>query len=92
MLGGGYFEVSPAGTICPLAEIRWEEGSAFRFHYDSEEAPVPDIEPAAPVIAEPSPSYETPAEAAAPASAGDVPAVQPPSETGAGNVEEASKP
>lgn len=42
MLGGGYFEV-PSGTICPLAEINWEEGSAFRFHYDSEEAPVPEL-------------------------------------------------
>ena len=42
MLGGGYFEV-PSGTICPLAEMGWEEGSAFRFHYDSEEAPVPEL-------------------------------------------------
>ena len=42
MLGGGYFEV-PSGTICPLAEMGWQEGSAFRFHYDSEEAPVPEL-------------------------------------------------
>ena len=69
MLGGGYFEV-PSGTICPLAEMGWEEGSAFRFHYNSsEEAPMPEVEPTAPVIAEPSPSYATPAEAAAPVEA-----------------------
>jgi len=68
MLGGGYFEV-PSGTICPLAEMGWEEGSAFRFHYNSEEAPMPEVEPAAPVIAEPSPSLAAPIEAAAPVEA-----------------------
>lgn len=69
MLGGGYFEV-PSGTICPLAEMGWEEGSAFRFHYNSEEAPVADVPSPTPehsVVSEPgpSPSYEAPVEAAA---------------------------
>jgi|DEB19_MinimDraft_3_1074340.scaffolds.fasta_scaffold03232_10 hypothetical protein len=73
MLGGGYFEV-PSGTICPLAEMSWEEGSAFRFHYDSEEAPVADVPSPTPehsVASEPgpSPSYEAPVEAAAPVAA-----------------------
>ena len=66
MLGGGYFEV-PSGTICPLAEMSWEEGSAFRFHYDSEEAPVADVPSPTPehsVVNEPGPSlsYEAPVE------------------------------
>lgn len=66
MLGGGYFEV-PSGTICPLAEMSWEEGSAFRFHYDSEEAPVADVPSPTPehsVVNEPgpSPSHEAPVE------------------------------
>lgn len=66
MLGGGYFEM-PSGTICPLAEMGWEEGSAFRFHYDSEEAPVADVPSPTPehsVASEPGPSlsYEAPVE------------------------------
>lgn len=68
MLGGGYFE-APSGTICPLAEMGWEEGSAFRFHYDSEEAPVADVPSPTPehsVVNEPGPSlsYEAPVEPA----------------------------
>jgi hypothetical protein len=76
MLGGGYFEV-PSGTICPLAEMSWEEGSAFRFHYDSEEAPVADVPSPTPdlsVVNEPGPSLSPEAPAAPLAEAAAPPA------------------
>lgn len=76
MLGGGFIE-HPNGTICPLVEIEWNEGAGFRFHYESEEAQMPEVDlpTPEPVQSGPPPSpVEAPAPVAAPVAAPIAPA------------------
>ena len=90
LLGGGFIE-HPNGTICPLVEIEWSEGAGFRFHYESEEAQMPEVDlpTPEPVESGPPPSpVEAPAPVAAPVAAAPVEAttVAPDPTTAAGEL------